>query len=120
MALDGPHETALEPSSFATSAARMGAPISRKSRCASRSSRRRAVSSPFSRASSAIEPVKVLEQRHCRHAPTANLGDPLQQRVELALASVRIHPGGRLLGIGDAEKIEGQRKGLAETLIQKQ
>jgi hypothetical protein len=50
---DAPHETVAKPSSFAISAARIGAPISRNRRCASRSSRSRVASSPRRHASSA-------------------------------------------------------------------
>jgi hypothetical protein len=50
---DARHEAAVVPSSLATSAARIVAPISVNNRCASKSSRWRAASSPASRASSA-------------------------------------------------------------------
>jgi hypothetical protein len=52
---------------FATCSARIGAPISRNRRCASRSSRRRAVSSPLSRATSGA--LQVVAFGPCSHYP---------------------------------------------------
>ena len=65
-----------------------------------------------------VDPVQVVEEHD--HRLDRRLDEPSHEVEELSLADLRLHPGGGLLGIGDAEEVEHEWQHLAEAVVQQQ
>jgi hypothetical protein len=67
-----------------------------------------------------VDPVQVLEDRHDRLAGAAGPQQAMHDRVELALADLAFHGGGRSVRVGDPQEVEEQRQTVVERAVEQQ